>query len=163
IIDRDRLPQGAQPRRGVPQAVHGHVLLARGLEGITRLFPDIRDELLAGGAGDADASEMVWHHFCSWKKRFLTGILCLFQCRPFLEWNIRKRVVAIRNVRLLGEHGFAGVVLNNNGCVNGAEVTDNDGAPTTIPADFVVDCSGRGSRTPGFLESLGWKAPTQSE
>ena len=39
IVERDRYPEGAENRRGVPQGRHTHGLLASGREIIERLFP----------------------------------------------------------------------------------------------------------------------------
>jgi flavin-dependent dehydrogenase len=49
LIDRDRLPEGAAYRPGVPHSRHLHILLARGLEILTQLFPGIDVELRGGG------------------------------------------------------------------------------------------------------------------
>jgi flavin-dependent dehydrogenase len=54
LVERDRLPDGPAFRRGVPHSRHLHVLLARGLEVVGRLFPDIEAELVAGGAVPAE-------------------------------------------------------------------------------------------------------------
>src|SRR5207245_6083691 len=50
LIERDRLPCGAEHRRGVPQGRQAHVLLAKGLEIVSELFPDLVPALCAGGA-----------------------------------------------------------------------------------------------------------------
>ena len=39
IIERDQLPQGAELRKGTPQARHGHGLLAGGYQISVGLFP----------------------------------------------------------------------------------------------------------------------------
>jgi glycine/D-amino acid oxidase-like deaminating enzyme len=60
VFDQDELPEGAVARRGVPQGVHFHALLARGRMVAEELFPGFVDDLLAGGgipvpkAGGAD-------------------------------------------------------------------------------------------------------------
>jgi 2-polyprenyl-6-methoxyphenol hydroxylase-like FAD-dependent oxidoreductase len=41
-------------------------------------------------------------------------------------------------------------------------VKDGEGIERTLAADLVVDASGRGSRTPAWLESLGFAAPRES-
>ena len=50
VLDRDTLPDGGVPRRGVPQGSHPHILLAAGLRELTALFPGLDDELIAAGA-----------------------------------------------------------------------------------------------------------------
>lgn len=54
IIERDQLPQGAETRKGTPQARHGHGLLAGGYQIMARLFPGFGQELIANGALPAD-------------------------------------------------------------------------------------------------------------
>src|SRR3712207_1624402 len=50
VVDRDTLPEGPEPRRGVPQGRHVHVLLARGREEFDRLLPGLSRDLIARGA-----------------------------------------------------------------------------------------------------------------
>lgn len=50
IIDAHELPEGPEPRTGVPQAVHIHLLQTGGLEAIEDLLPGSIDLLLAAGA-----------------------------------------------------------------------------------------------------------------
>src|SRR5215218_3007909 len=44
LVERDDLPPGDVPRRGVPQGRHAHGLLAGGAQVLERLFPGLRDE-----------------------------------------------------------------------------------------------------------------------
>ncbi|HEV8175150.1 MAG TPA: FAD-dependent oxidoreductase, partial [Actinoplanes sp.] len=50
VLDRDTLPEGSTPRRGVPQSAHPHVLLVSGLRELAGLFPGFEDELAGAGA-----------------------------------------------------------------------------------------------------------------
>jgi hypothetical protein len=50
IIDAHELPEGPEPRTGVPQAVHIHLLQTGGIEAIEELLPGSIDLLLAAGA-----------------------------------------------------------------------------------------------------------------
>ena len=50
VLERDRLPDAAEPRPGVPQARQYHVLLLRGLQLMRELFPGMEEELVAAGA-----------------------------------------------------------------------------------------------------------------
>ena len=49
VLDRDPLPDGTQPRRGVPQGRHAHLLVPRGAEILDGLFPGLLDDLAAEG------------------------------------------------------------------------------------------------------------------
>ncbi len=50
VLERDRLPENAQARKGVPQGQHAHGLLAAGLNSLETLFPGFTQELIDAGA-----------------------------------------------------------------------------------------------------------------
>jgi glycine/D-amino acid oxidase-like deaminating enzyme len=50
VLDRDTPPAGVEPRRGVPQSAHPHLLLASGVRELAGLFPGLEDELVEKGA-----------------------------------------------------------------------------------------------------------------
>jgi len=54
ILERDRFPAGPQPRSGVPQARHTHILLLRGQQQLEKLFPGIQADLQQAGAPRVD-------------------------------------------------------------------------------------------------------------
>jgi 2-polyprenyl-6-methoxyphenol hydroxylase-like FAD-dependent oxidoreductase len=163
ILERDLLPEGPDHRKAVPQGAHNHGLLARGLSILTRLFPDLVPSMLEGGAVQADFSRCAWHHFGVWKRVFETGIPGMIQSRPFLEWHVRRRVAALPNVRLLVDHRVQALTTTpDRKRVTGVRLTTPDGAPLELAADWLVDATGRGSRTPELLESLGFRRPPES-
>jgi 2-polyprenyl-6-methoxyphenol hydroxylase-like FAD-dependent oxidoreductase len=165
VIDRDPLRPGAAPRRGTPQARHLHGLLARGHQVLEELFPGLTAELVAGGApvGDMLGSTRV----CFGGHRFRqgpAGLTALCVSRPTLESAVRRRVAARPGVRLLGGRDVVGLTASrDNRRVVGARVIGRaDGsAEEQLPADLVVDATGRGSRLPIWLEPLGYSPPTQ--
>ena len=53
LVERDELPGDDEPRRGVPQGRHAHVLLPRGADALDELFPGFLDELTADGGASA--------------------------------------------------------------------------------------------------------------
>jgi voltage-gated potassium channel Kch len=54
LLDRDELPDDANPRPGVPQGKHPHGLLLGGLKALEHLFPGFGDELRQVGAVPID-------------------------------------------------------------------------------------------------------------
>ncbi|WIM87949.1 hypothetical protein PT015_24555 [Candidatus Mycobacterium wuenschmannii] len=58
VIERDKLPEAVDHRRGVPQSRHFHVLWSRGAQELDRLFPGIHDETVADGAAICDDGDM---------------------------------------------------------------------------------------------------------
>jgi len=161
VLERDQLPDGASPRKGVPQGRHAHVLLKSGESILLRLFPDLVDALMAGGAVTGDMGQhLKWHHFGLWKKRFRSGIDVLYFSRPHLEWLVRQRVVARDNVTIRAGVEVTGF-LAEPGRVRGVTLVE-EGVHTDLAADLVVDASGRGSQTPQRLEALGYPRVAES-
>jgi 2-polyprenyl-6-methoxyphenol hydroxylase-like FAD-dependent oxidoreductase len=166
LVERDAFPAAAIPRKGVPQARHLHILLARGRQALEQLFPGIGNELIAAGAEVIDAAgDIAWLTPAGWGARFRSGI-CSFACsRPLFDHFIRRRLSAIDTVTIMEntdvvglrlaaeEPRVAGVVVDPRGgqaVRNGEHILD---------ADLVVDAGGRRSRTPEWLAGLGFARP----
>ena len=91
-----------------------------------------------------------------------SGLVLLCASRPLLEGHVRARIRALPNVRLVDRCDVVGLVTTPDGHrVTGARVLRRaDGsAEELLDADLVVDASGRGSRTPAWLEALGYPRP----
>ena len=54
LIEKDHYPENAGPRNGTPQANHVHVLLMKGKQILTELFPNLERNLLDKGAHKID-------------------------------------------------------------------------------------------------------------
>jgi 2-polyprenyl-6-methoxyphenol hydroxylase-like FAD-dependent oxidoreductase len=172
VVDRDGLPQRPQHRRGVPQGTHGHLLLARCPWILRELFPGFLDELLAEGApvwADGDLSKVDLsfggHRLVrTGRLRCPEEYVQYYPSRPLLEHALRQRVRAIPNVTILDRRDAVGLVATIDGArVVGVRVADEDGRESTLTAGLVVDATGRGSRTPVFLEKLGYGRPRENE
>ena len=162
IIERDRLPDGPQPRKGLPQASHVHVLLTRGLQVIESLLPGIGDELLRDGAMPISwGSEARTYSFVGWLPHFDGGPSGLLCSRDFLEFHVRRRVLADAKISTVQATDVTGLEANEDGWVTGVAVRSRDDSldARVIEADFVVDASGRTSKLPDWLESLGYDKP----
>jgi 2-polyprenyl-6-methoxyphenol hydroxylase-like FAD-dependent oxidoreductase len=166
LVERDRLPQSAEPRKGVPQGRHVHALLIRGEQILSQLFPDLLPALMEAGATRVDMGEdLCWHHFGLWKTRFLSGLSGLSLSRPLLEWQIGRRVGALPNVQVIEECNCDQLTTSDDKtCVTGVKIQRRTGADpeNLLVADLVVDASGRGSQTLQWLESLGYPRPGES-
>ncbi|MEU7906983.1 tryptophan 7-halogenase [Actinoplanes sp. NPDC049118] len=159
VVDRDTLPAGAEPRRGVPQGPHAHVLLVSGLRVLAGLFPDLEDELLAAGATrfDFGTGMCTYRYGRRWPAE-PTGLELTSLSRPKLEAMIRARVGRETGVTI--RDGVAATALTGSGDAVTGLVLDTG---ETLPADLVVDCSGQGSRSDRWLAALGLRAPRQVE
>jgi 2-polyprenyl-6-methoxyphenol hydroxylase-like FAD-dependent oxidoreductase len=171
VVERDILPVDPLNRRGVPQGRLIHALAAGGTQILGELFPGFVDELKAAGVGvwdDGDFSKVsisVGGHLTPRSGRAVNPPVVLFPSRPLLECNVRRRVKAIGNVMFLEGHDVVGLTATPDRTrVNGARVVDRtEDRQRTLAADLVVDATGRGSRTPVFLEELGYGRPREDE
>ncbi len=166
LIDRDQLSETSMHRRGVPHGRHLHALAARGQQALEEMFPGLTAELVADGAlvGSllADARMYLSGHRL---RQTDTGLVLLCASRPFLEAHVRARVRAHPNVTLLDRCDVVGLATTpDNRRVTGVRVLRRaDGsAEEVLAADLVIDASGRGSRTPAWLELLGYPGRTWS-
>jgi 2-polyprenyl-6-methoxyphenol hydroxylase-like FAD-dependent oxidoreductase/ketosteroid isomerase-like protein len=171
VVERDILPADPVNRRGVPQGRLIHAVLARCTQILDELFPGFVDELKAMGVGSWDDGDLskLWvsagGHQAVRCGRAPNAPAVLFPSRPVLEWNVRRRVKAIPNVVFLEGHDVVGLTATpDHGRVTGARVVHRASErQTTLIAGLVVDATGRGSRTPVFLEELGYGRPPEDE
>lgn len=157
VLDRDTLPAVDAHRRGAGQSRHAHGLLARGREVMDELLPGITAELVARGAMRGDLQERARHVHAGMRlARGESGLTGLLVSRPLLEGQVRRRVGALQGVRVLSGRTVTGL-LSREGRVAGVRLADGE----PIPADLVVDAAGRGSRTPFWLDELGYEPPRE--
>lgn len=166
VIERDRLPDGRAPRKGVPQGAHAHGLLARGRAALEELFPGLGEELVAQGAVYGDVVDNVlWFNHGVYLRNAPSGLQGLLLSRPLLEDGVRRRLLQLPNIRLQQEIAVLEPVYDRDaGRVAGVRVAAVGGTAEadTIAADLVVDGGGRGSRSPAWLEALGYERPREA-
>ncbi|MFD8349025.1 NAD(P)/FAD-dependent oxidoreductase [Streptomyces coelicoflavus] len=164
VVERDRLPEGPEPRRGVPQARHAHLVWSGGVRAFDDLLPGLTGEIVADGGrlvhimGDmvSRAPNEVW--FRRFTATHHRNLVC---SRDLLDSVLRHRVLADARVMLRQET----TVLRLEGdaaAVTGVRVRAG-GEEGTLRADLVVDASGRGSRAPQWLTALGAPRVTERE
>jgi 2-polyprenyl-6-methoxyphenol hydroxylase-like FAD-dependent oxidoreductase len=163
VVERDELPHAAAHRRGVPQSRHIHGLLARGQQALEELFDGLTAELVDLGAPAGDLLQHLRAYFGGHRLHpGLSGLLALQASRPMLEASLRARVRPLPCVQFMDRCDVAGLTSTpDGGRVTGVRVIRRlDGsAEQTLTADLVVDATGRGSRTPIWLETLGYPRP----
>jgi 2-polyprenyl-6-methoxyphenol hydroxylase-like FAD-dependent oxidoreductase len=166
-IERDSLPDAADPRKGVPQGRHAHALLPRGQVVLEKMFPGLSEELVSRGGMLGDrAAESRWHGPGGYRVRFTTAKTGLFMSRPLLEDQVRRRVRALPNVTVLQSLAVSGLLYDPTGERVGGVTLKGRAEGTTargLVADLVVDAGGRGSRAPAWLEALGYERPVEEE
>jgi 2-polyprenyl-6-methoxyphenol hydroxylase-like FAD-dependent oxidoreductase len=157
ILERDHLLDDAQPRQGVPQGRHVHALLAGGAAILGAYFPDLFAALAQDGAVPVGTADIRRYQLGVRVAAVPGPVKSLWQSRPLLEEHVRAALLARSNVQILDGcsvtrlrmHGerITGVVLRHR---SGEEREDE------LAANLVVDASGRGSRVPQWLASLGY-------
>jgi 2-polyprenyl-6-methoxyphenol hydroxylase-like FAD-dependent oxidoreductase len=163
IVERDSFPPAGEHRKGTPQARHAHGLLARGREALEDLFPGLTDELIGRGALPGDIGiQARWFNNGGYHRKLASGLTGLLVSRPLLEACVRARLLALPAVRALDAHEVVGLTsTDDRSRVTGVQVVATADATTEegLSADLVVDATGRGSRTPTWLQALGYPSP----
>lgn len=167
LVERDRLPDHAVARPGIPQARHVHALLVRGARELEQMFPGLRDELVAEGAHDLDWTTQRFRSIAGWSPRFVSGLRSVQCTRDLLEARLRRRVLALPAVEPadgLEAVGLTGDATRVTGVrLRGRGRTDVGLGPhRDLRADLVVDATGRGSRSFRWLAHLGLQEPAET-
>jgi 2-polyprenyl-6-methoxyphenol hydroxylase-like FAD-dependent oxidoreductase len=159
IIEPDLLDDAPAIRRGAPQSSQAHALLGMGRAVIERLLPGIARQMVREGGQlvGSGAGGVQWL-LDGRPKVPVRGGSGISVSRPFLEWHIRRRVLALPNVTLV-KGTAAGLTLTGDR-VDGALVRPA-GAVETVqyPAGLVVDATGRSSRLGEWIGQHGYPAP----
>ena len=157
IIERDRLTRDAEPRKGVPQGRHVHGLLARGAVIMREYFPDLFLTLTQDGAILVSLEDIRWNQLGVWMAPLPSPVKAPFQSRPFLEQHVRDHLAARDNVRIMDACEVSQLCAHNDR-ITGVVLRYRTGEQheEALSADLVVDTSGRGSRAPQWLNSLGY-------
>lgn len=159
VVDRDTLAGVAGPRKNRPQGRHINAMHVRGRLVMEELFPGITDELLEDGCPSGDFSgECRWYFHGRPIRRENIGYLAVPATAPLMERHIRERTRALPNVTFAERHDILGLQTTQDRTrVTGVRVhCQDDGTEGVLTADLVVDATGRGSRTPVWLEELGY-------
>jgi 2-polyprenyl-6-methoxyphenol hydroxylase-like FAD-dependent oxidoreductase len=164
VLERDRLPNQAVPRPGVPQSRHLHGLLPGGQRALTDLFPHFERDLVDAGAaplrmlGDVrvevpDVGPLPSRDF-GW---FFYGA-----SRPLIELVARRQAERLANLTVRSERRVLEITATPDGAiVTGVRCESADGRQEIFAADLVVDASGRGGSTLALLRSSGQPAPDE--
>jgi 2-polyprenyl-6-methoxyphenol hydroxylase-like FAD-dependent oxidoreductase len=162
VLERDAFPEADIARKGVPQGRHTHGLLARGSTILEEFFPGFAHEVVtqSGGLIGDVANDVIWigHNIALTNSK--SDLIGLLASRPVLEGHLRRRLLALPNVRAIENCAVQGVVTDP-ACkkVTGARVRVEGKPEETLNADLVVDASGRGSPSPVWLQALGYQPP----
>jgi 2-polyprenyl-6-methoxyphenol hydroxylase-like FAD-dependent oxidoreductase len=158
VIDRDDLPDRAEPRTRVPQGRHPHLLLTAGTRLLEGWFPGIVAELEAAGAVEIDlCADFLWHQGGGLQRRPASRLRGPSMSRPLLEHTVRRRVSRLPNVSIRSGETASGLLAE------GERITAvRLGTGDQVPSDLVVDATGRQARSFGWIGALGFDPPQTS-
>ncbi|RDH77669.1 oxidoreductase [Mycolicibacterium moriokaense] len=162
VYERDELPTDAANRTAVPQGRHVHMLMARGAKEFDAHFPGLLDDMVAAGVPILENRPDCIHfgaagHVLGATHRLRDEFTAYVPSRPHLEWQIRRRAVAIANVDVVRASVAEPIFDTTRQGVTGVRLdTEQD-----VPADLVVDTAGRGTRLPVWLQQWGFDRPPE--
>ncbi|MFG2571565.1 NAD(P)/FAD-dependent oxidoreductase [Streptomyces sp. NPDC048481] len=172
VIERDVLPDGPAPRRGLPQARHAHMLWSGGVRAVEELLPGVTGALLDAGARRSPVTtDMVVLGPRGWFRRWPESHHVILAGRDLLDATVRDLVLADERVDVLTGTEATGLVGDAK-AVTGVRVRarggaddrdDPQGRERIVSAALVVDATGRGSRAAGWLQDLGLPAVERRE
>lgn len=149
-------------RQAVGQFRLPHYLLTRGSQILRSELPDVADQLLANGALQANLvtdglSRIEGAEARPDDERFTT----ITGRRPMVEWVFANTLAHEPGVTVRRGAAIDGLIADDSSGpvphVVGVELTSGE----AVPADVVVDSSGRKSATPAWLAAIGAQPPVE--
>lgn len=164
VLERDEF-EGATPRPGVPQGKHPHGLLAAGSSALNELFPGFAESVMRAGGHVSDVGMDVQVEFPgvpAFPRRQL-GIHFMAISRPQMEFIMRTRLEERGNVSVVSGCRQVAILGEPDGrTVIAASFQPREGPRQTLPAELIVDASGRGTPTIDFLKKVGLPEPEET-
>ena len=164
IVERDRYPDSAAHRPGVPQSRYVHGLLGRGQRELERLFPGFERTVVDRGALLLDVGhDFAWLHPWGWSHRAEWGMPTILCSRSLLEWTIRDRVKTTPNLKIIEDARVEELIVEGGRRrrVTGVRARISGHELQSIFADLVVDASGRTRKARSWLERCGIAPPDE--
>jgi len=166
VVDRDDFPAEPAVRKGLPQAHHLHVLIPAGQKTLDQLFPGLIAGLHEHGAVPVAApTEVLYLSPTGWRDRFPATHRLVGASRELIDWAVRQRLAEDGRVRFRTGYEVVGLLPAQGAqAIGGVTLRAQSPAAETepLPADLVVDASGRASRSSDWLEQLGYGRPKES-
>lgn len=165
VIEQDPLPDDTTARKGVPQGRHVHLLLEAGRATLEDLFPGYCEELISTGGLVLDGlRDIVHYEEGDYLANGSVRMPVYFATRPLFEQVLRRQVEGVSNITLRNGCQFVDYLGDGEQpTVRGVLVRDRGTTTEKIPADLVVDATGRTSRTPRWLNAHGYSRPPSDE
>ena len=159
MIEKDSYLDNDDVRNGTPQANHIHTLLVRGKEILLEFFPELEKNLLEKGANRIDFLNDVRYRLPSgWAPKFNSGIVSFACTRTLLENTIRHQVQKNSKIRIEQGKHITSFILEKSNRIS-LKIKEGE----EIQGDLIVDCTGRNTKTPEWLEAIGFPKPRETK
>ena len=159
VIERDNYNDNYKVRNGTPQANHIHILLVKGKEILLNFFPELENDLLKKGANKIDfLNDSRYRLPSGWAPKFNSGIITFTCTRTLLENTIRNQIQKISKIKIEeGKQITSFVEEKPNKII--LKTKENE----EIQGELIVDCTGRNTKTPTWLEDIGFSKPKETK
>jgi len=159
MIEKDDYVEGDKVRNGVPQANHVHILLVKGREILQDFFPELEKDLVKKGANKIDfLNDSRYRLPSGWAPKFNSGIITFACTRTLLENTIRQQIQKITKIKIENGKYVTSLALETP---NKVSLKTKDGKE--IQGDLIIDCTGRNTKTPCWLEDIGFPKPQETK
>nr|WP_228473064.1 pyridine nucleotide-disulfide oxidoreductase [Streptomyces cyaneochromogenes] len=135
VVERDALPEGAAPRKGLPQARHAHMLWSGGAQAVAKLLPGITEALHDAGAHRLPVTtDMVALSAWGWFRRWPESHHVILAGRDLLDATIRAQVLADERIELVERAEAFGLVGMDAGMDTGPDASTSADASARTSA-----------------------------
>lgn len=168
VIEKDKIVSGLEMRKSTPQAIHPHILLAKGTRILSSIFPNFINAVVEAGAVPVDISkDSLFFVGGDWQPRFKSDLNCYLCSRILLESVIRKQILENKNVHFVDGATVEKIIPDaKKTLVTGVNIkrigSDESTHEEVIDGDLIVDASGKNSKTPEWLYGLGFDTPEET-
>ncbi len=169
VFERDQIEDRPVLHKSVPQGNHIHALLLSGQHVMSLLYPGFTEELKRLGAVRFRPGIDIafygphgkgYNGTGSVKEPRDLGLEGHIMSRGLLEYHVRRRTVALANVKLETDAAIEGLV-HDGGRVRGVR-RRRATAAESVEADLILDAGGRGSHASRWLLEMGVPAPEET-
>lgn len=163
LVERDEAAGSIDFRSGVPQARHTHNLLPEGLEILERLFPGIISELILSGGVPVSVDEQYIYAANNGRAPLNGSGRMIYASRPLVEAALYKRLAVHPEIQILKGWDVSGLEIDPlRGTVTAACLRKRGEKEMILPADLVLDTSGRNSKAIHWLADAGYETPRET-
>jgi 2-polyprenyl-6-methoxyphenol hydroxylase-like FAD-dependent oxidoreductase len=166
VLERDGLFNASTPRPGASQGWHAHGLLVGGQVALGGLYPGLGEDFYRAGAVPLRINQDLREEYPDREpmpqRDF--GWTAYTMTRPLIESVLRRRALQRSNVSIRQNCNVLGIEADaeRRRVIAVWCATAGDQATESIPADLVVDASGRGQLTGDLLQSIGVPRPRET-